>query len=56
MIDLDGFRLGYGEDDNQGSDTVFLTVLGPDGAYYPIQALGDFQLLQETWALQDVEP
>ena len=56
MIDLDGFRLGYGEDDNQGSDTVFLTVLGPDGAYYPIQALGDFKLLQETWALQDVEP
>ena len=55
-IDLDGFRLGYGEDDNQGSDTVFLTVLGPDGQYYPIQALGDFQLLQETWALQDVEP
>ena len=56
MIDLDGFQLGYGKDDNQGSDTVFLTVLGPDGAYYPIQALGDFQLLQETWALQDVEP
>ncbi len=56
MIDLDGFRLGYGEDDNQGSDTVFLTVLGPDGQYYPIQALGDFQLLQETWALQDVVP
>ncbi len=56
MIDLDGFQLGYGEDDNQGSDTVFLTVLGPDGAYYPIQALGDFQLLQETWALQDIEP
>ena len=56
VIDLDGFRLGYGEDDNQGSDTVFLTVLGPDGQYYPIQALGDFQLLQETWALQDVEP
>ena len=56
MIDLDGFRLGYGEDDNQGADTVFLTVLGPDGQYYPIQALGDFQLLQETWALQDVEP
>ncbi len=56
MIDLDGFRLGYGEDDNQGSDTVFLTVLGPDGEYYPIQSLGDFQVLQETWALQDVEP
>ncbi len=56
MIDLDGFQLGYGEDDNQGSDTVFLTVLGPDGAYYPIQELGDFQVLQESWALQDIEP
>ena len=56
MIDLDGFQLGYGEDDNQGSDTVFLTVLGPDGQYYPIETLGEFQVFQETWALQDVEP
>ena len=55
-IDLDGFTLAYGEDDNQGSDTVFLTVLGPDAQYYPIQELGDFQILQESWALQDVEP
>lgn len=55
-IDLDGFTLGYGEDDNQGSDTVFLTVLGPDGQYYPIETLQDGQALQETWASQDVEP
>lgn len=55
-IDLDGFTLAYGEDDNQGSDTVFLTVLGPDAQYYPIQELGDFQILQESWALQDVGP
>ena len=48
-IDLDGFVLGYGEDDNQGSDTVFLTVLGPDGEYYPIQTLQDVQALQEFW-------
>ena len=40
-IDLDGFRLMYGEGDNQGSDTVFLTVLGSDGEYYPIQTLQD---------------
>ena len=40
-IDLDGFTLAYGEDDNQGSDTVFLTVLGSDGNYYPIQTLQD---------------
>ena len=41
-IDLDGFRLNYtGPDDNQGSDTVFLTVIGPDGQYHPIQTLRD---------------
>ena len=42
VIDVDGFTLGYGEDDNQGSDTVFLTVLGSDGNYYPIDTLQDF--------------
>ena len=41
-IDLDGFTLQYGEDDNQGSDAVFLTVLGSDGRYYPIETLQDF--------------
>ncbi len=30
MIDLDGFRLAFGKDDNQGSDAVFLSVI--DGA------------------------
>ena len=29
-FDIDGFPLGYGEDDNQGSDTVFLTIIGED--------------------------
>lgn len=38
-IDLDGFRLQYGEGDNQGSDAVFLTVIGPDGRYRPITSL-----------------
>ena len=41
-IDLDGFTLAYGQDDNQGSDAVFLTVLGSDGNYYPIKTLQDF--------------
>ena len=36
---LDGFRLRYGEGDNQGSDSVFLTVIGPEGRYRPITAL-----------------
>ena len=38
-IDLDGFRLHYGENDNQGSDTVFLTMIGSDGSYVPIDTL-----------------
>ena len=41
-IDLDDFTLAYGQDDNQGSDAVFLTVLGSDGSYYPIETLQDF--------------
>lgn len=40
-IDLDGFRLDFGEDDNQGSDRVFLTVIGPDGRYRPTERLLD---------------
>ena len=38
-VDLTGFQLQYGEDDNQGSDAVFLTVIGPDGDYYPVSNL-----------------
>ena len=40
-FDLDGFELRYGEDDNQGSDEVFLTVIGSDGMYHPIGRLAD---------------
>ena len=32
-IDLGGFKLRYGKDDNQGSDAVFLTVIGEGGRY-----------------------
>ena len=38
-FDLDGFEIRYGPDDNQGSDAVFLTVIGRDGAYHPISTL-----------------
>ncbi len=31
-VDIDGFELGFGGNDNQGSDTVFLTVIR-DGRY-----------------------
>ncbi|MCY4414696.1 MAG: ABC transporter substrate-binding protein, partial [Chloroflexi bacterium] len=39
VIDIDGFQLRYGPDDNQGSDAVFLTVIGPGGEYEPVDAL-----------------
>ena len=38
-IDLDGFLLQYGDNDNQGSDTVFLTMIGEDGGYVPTDTL-----------------
>ncbi len=41
-IDIDGFELRYG-DDNQGSDAVFLTVIGRDGRYHPIETLQDME-------------
>ncbi len=40
-VDLDGFVLRYGANDNQGSDAVFLTVIGSDGSYRSIQTLRD---------------
>ena len=39
VIDIDGFRLSYGAGDNQGSDQVFVTVIGPDGSYQPADDL-----------------
>ncbi len=38
-IDMGGLRLEFGEGDNQGSDAVFLTVIGRDGRYHPISSL-----------------
>ncbi len=35
-FDLDGFELQYGDGDNQGSDAVFLTMIGSDGYHYPL--------------------
>ena len=40
-IDHDGFQLRYGERDNQGSDAIFLTVIGSDGYYRAINTLRD---------------
>ncbi len=38
-IDLDGFRLVFGDEDNQGSDAVFLTVIDERGRYRPATRL-----------------
>ena len=42
-FEIDGFPLSYSgrPSDNQGSDTVFLTVIGADGKYHPIENLQD---------------
>lgn len=39
-FDIDGFALEYGPADNQGSDAVFITVLGDDGNYRQVDRLG----------------
>lgn len=37
-ISIDGFMLRYDDaNDNQGSDRVFLTVIGSDGKYHPVE-------------------
>jgi ABC-type branched-subunit amino acid transport system substrate-binding protein len=41
VVDIDGFQLRYGADDNQGSDAVFLTIIGSDGDYHPVDTLQD---------------
>ena len=38
-IDIDGFVLKFGAGDNQGSDAVFLTALGADGAFKPVDKI-----------------
>ena len=40
-VDIDGFTLQYGPADNQGSDEVFVTVLGEDGQYRQVDRLED---------------
>ncbi len=40
-IDLEGFELRFGPGDNQGSDKVFLTVIGADGAYHAVDTLSE---------------
>ena len=35
--DLDGFSLQFGETDNQGSDQVFLTMIGDNQTYQAVR-------------------
>ena len=42
-IDLNGLALQYGPGDNQGSDSVFVTVIGDDGKYHLVNNLGSAQ-------------
>ncbi|MXW74786.1 MAG: ABC transporter substrate-binding protein [Acidimicrobiaceae bacterium] len=41
-IDIDGFVMNFGEDDNQGSDQVFWTMIDENGDYRP---LSDWQVM-----------
>ena len=41
VVDIDGFELRYGEGDNQGSDSVFLTRIGDNYRYHPVENLQD---------------
>ena len=52
-LDIEGFALRYGADDNQGSDKVFLTVIGPGEQYHAIESLGEIEILRETEWLND---
>ncbi len=38
-VAIDGFPLRYGPEDNQGSDAVFITILGEDGRYRQVDRL-----------------
>lgn len=40
-ISLQGYSLRFGKGDNQGSNGVFLTVIGENGQFSPISRLGD---------------
>ena len=40
-FDLGGYELDFGPIDNQGSDRVFLTKIGSNGAYRPVERLSD---------------
>ena len=52
-LEIEGFSLQYGADDNQGSDKVFLTVIGRGEQYHAIESLREIEILRETEWLND---
>jgi len=41
VFDLDGVTLAYGPASNQGMDTVYLTVIQPDGSFKAVERLSN---------------
>jgi len=41
VFDLDGVTLAYGPASNQGMDTVYLTVIQPDGSFKAVESLSN---------------
>ncbi len=41
VFDLDGVTLAYGPASNQGMDTVYLTVIQPDGSFKAVDRLSN---------------
>jgi ABC-type branched-subunit amino acid transport system substrate-binding protein len=41
VFDLDGVTLAYGTASNQGMDTVYLTVIQPDGSFKAVERLSN---------------
>ena len=40
-VDIDGFPLSFGENDNQGSDAVYLTAIGADGRFHAVESFAE---------------
>ena len=41
LSDIGGFPVSFDTHDNQGSDAVFLTTIGSDGRYYPLERMAE---------------
>ncbi len=41
LTDIGGFRVSFDTNDNQGSDAVFLTAIGSDGEYHPLERMAE---------------